>query len=149
MLSAGDTAPDFSLEDLDGNLRSRNGAMLLVFFKVTCPTCQLAFPFLQRLAGQSHVPVVAISQDDAAATRTFNSTYGIRIPTLIDPASGGYAVSNSYRITHVPSLFLIGEDGVIESAGDGFDKAALENLAKLWNVEVFTPDDRVPLFKPG
>src|SRR6202035_428465 len=54
MLSAGDRAPDFELEDLSGERRTLSGLsggkpVLLAFFKVSCPVCQYAFPFLERM----------------------------------------------------------------------------------------------------
>ena len=53
-LTAGKTAPDFSLKTLDGkdfSLKSAlaQGPVVLAFFKVSCPTCQYAFPYFERL----------------------------------------------------------------------------------------------------
>ena len=52
-LSAGKTAPDFRLKSRDNKEFSladalTRGPVLLVFFKVSCPTCQYAFPFYER-----------------------------------------------------------------------------------------------------
>ena len=54
MLAAGAQAPDFRLRDLSGRQRTRfeisgGKPVLLAFFKVSCPTCQYAFPFLERI----------------------------------------------------------------------------------------------------
>ena len=43
-----DPAPAFRLGSFE--LKERDTPVLLAFFKITCPTCQLAFPYLQRLA---------------------------------------------------------------------------------------------------
>jgi peroxiredoxin len=53
-LAVGAKAPDFELKTLEGRRASLNeelarGAVVLAFFKVSCPTCQYAFPFLERL----------------------------------------------------------------------------------------------------
>ena len=53
-LTTGKAAPDFSLATLDGKAFSLKGALsqgpvVLAFFKVSCPTCQYAFPFYERL----------------------------------------------------------------------------------------------------
>jgi peroxiredoxin len=53
-LDTGETAPDFSLQAMDGNLFSlkdalARGPVVAVFFKISCPTCQYALPFLERL----------------------------------------------------------------------------------------------------
>jgi peroxiredoxin len=153
-------APDFELPALDGGREKLQdhlaaGPVLLVFFKTTCPTCQLTLPYLERLeqgrpADAPHV--IAISQDDAATTREFRKRYGLSLATLLDPFSGvstPYAVSNAYGLTHVPSLFLIAPDRRIVSAVAGFDRAELEKLAAGFGMRLFNPSDRVPVYQPG
>jgi peroxiredoxin len=148
-------APEFDLATLEGGRQSlqdllKAGAVLLVFFKTSCPTCQLTFPFLQRLQrGRSaDAPqIVAISQDDAAATRNFNFRYGISLPMLLDPP--GYPASNGYRITNVPTLFLVEPDGRISISVNGFDKAVMERLGERFGLVLFKETDRVPVFQPG
>ena len=156
----GGPAPHFDLPGLAGercSLRDllQSGPVLLVFFKVTCPTCQLTFPFLERLhrAAKPGAPrIISISQDDAAATRDFNNAFGVTFSTLLDPSAGGpgrYPASNAYRITNVPTLFLVEPDGNISQAVAGFDKAEMEKLAARFGVQLFAPSDRVPVFRPG
>jgi peroxiredoxin len=155
-----DRAPDFDLLSLDDRRLSlkellANGPVLLAFYKVTCPTCQLTFPFLQRLhqgkaAGAPQV--VAISQDDARASTDFNRRYGITFTTLLDPPlvdTLRYPASNAYRITNVPTLFLVEPDGRISESFAAFDKAGMERLGQRFGVEVFSAADRVPVFRPG
>src|SRR5438445_8825792 len=130
MRAAGEQAPLFDLDDMEGKRRSLSeflsrGATLLVFFKVSCPVCQFTLPFLERIAGTSGLQVVGISQDDREATREFLDEFGITFPTLLDTAKSGYPVSNSYEITHVPSLFLIEPDGRISKSVSGFSKRDL------------------------
>ena len=53
-LATGTRAPEFELKTLDGKkftLRDElaHGPVALAFFKVSCPTCQYTFPFLERL----------------------------------------------------------------------------------------------------
>src|ERR1019366_4317095 len=103
----GTEAPDFELSDLAGHawrLRAElaRGPVLLAFFKISCPTCQLTFPFLQRMsdgagpeAGSAAPQLVAISQDDATGTMQFRQRFRVAIRTLLDPA-WGFAVSNAY-----------------------------------------------------
>lgn len=141
-------APDFTLPALDGAERSLNSMrpVVLAFFKIDCPTCQLTFPYLQRIADRGDRRIVAISQDDEEGTREFHADFKIRLETLIDPASSRYAVSHAFGITHVPWLFEISADGEIVSDFVGFDRAKLEELA---GGELFTDADRVPVYKPG
>src|SRR5262249_32012224 len=89
MLEAGAEAPEFRLVDLRGNRVALNdlvgsGPALLVFFKISCPVCQYALPFLERAAGSERVRIYGISQDDAESTAEFNKEFGITFPVLLD-----------------------------------------------------------------
>jgi peroxiredoxin len=157
MLDTGARAPDFKLLDLDGRARSLRdlisaGPAVLAFFKTTCPVCQLAFPFLQRIHGGQASRVVAIygvSQDDAETTREFNDEFGVTFPTLLDTADTNYPASNAYGISHVPSAFLVEPGGSISWTMEGFDKKALESLGARAGVPPFRAGDNVPAFKAG
>ena len=156
MLEAGAAAPAFELEDLNGGTRTLRDIaagkpVLLAFFKVSCPTCQFTFPFLERMyrAGKGSVGVYAISQDDAASTSEFNQEFGISMPTLLDRAERGYPASNAYGLTHVPSLFLVEPDGRISWTSNGFHKQELEELGRRTGVAPFKPSDYVPEWKSG
>jgi peroxiredoxin len=156
MLSTGVPAPSIRLPDLNGDFWTlgealRKGPVLLAFFKIACPTCQLTFPFLQRLAdeGFSASPqLIAISQDDVPDSRGFHERFGVSLPTLID-VPRTFPASNAYRITSVPSLFLIEPDGKISFAAEGFSKAALETLGERFHAAPFRESDRVPDLRPG
>jgi len=111
-LEPGARAPEFELETAAGGVASSGqmlsrGPVLLVFFKASCPVCQLTFPFLERLhqAGEGALQIVGVSQDDRAAARAFNREFGISFPALIDRK--GYPVSNAFGIDTVPTLFLV------------------------------------------
>lgn len=154
MLEAGDIAPGFQLDTLTGGTETleslKNGSRVFVaFFKITCPTCQFTLPFLERISRSTSVPMIAISQDDAESTREFNQEYGITIPTLLDREELGYAASNAYRISHVPSMFLIDPDGKISWASNGFHKGDLMDLGRRLGVDVFLSSDYVPEWKAG
>ena len=149
-------APEFDLPALSGGSKSlldllSEGPVLLVFYKVACPTCQLTLPYLEKLgrARTAGAPrVIAISQDDSCATAQFNFRFGIsNLTTLLDPPP--YRVSNAYGIENVPSLFLVEQDGRISRSVAGFEKAEMIRLGERCGVELFTARDRVPVFQPG
>jgi len=152
LLEAGRIAPEFSLKDLEGQRRSlreslKQAPVLVVFFKISCETCHLTLPFLDRL--KESVRIVGISQDDVLSTKEFLDYFKITFPVLIDPASERYAVSDAYHVSYVPSMFLIEKDGRISVALEGFHKGDLETLAARLGTPIFQPDERVPLLKPG
>jgi peroxiredoxin len=161
-LGNGVPAPDFSLTALDGKEYSltsllQRGPVLLAFFKISCPVCQFTLPFIQRIADRfagKNVSVIAVSQDDVRDTKEFNQEFGVKLPTLIDRK--GYPVSNAYRLTNVPTIFLVAPDGKITANCTGFDKAVLEEIAgalaeheKVSATPLFRKDESVPAFKPG
>ena len=157
MLSAGAIAPDFKLEDLSGAVRTRSAIsdghpVLLAFFKVSCPTCQFAFPFLERLyRGRANrdIGMYAISQDDAKSTHEFHQEFGITMPTLLDTAESGYPASNAYGLSYVPSLFLVEPDGRISLTLTGFEKKGMEELGLRLGKAPFEAGEYVPEFKSG
>lgn len=155
MLKPGDIAPGFRLPALEGRelsldvLRQR-GPVLLAFFKVNCPVCQYTFPFLQRLQDAGGAPVLGISQNNPADTGKFLETYGISFMTVLDDSDAGYPISNAYRITHVPSLFLIEPDGAVSLASSGFSRLDIEMLAqRTRSAAIFAREKDVPEYKPG
>src|ERR1700685_4342116 len=119
-INPGNIAPGFSLQGLDGReyslrLLMQKGPVVAAFFKVSCPVCQFTFPFLERLHkryGGDGVTILGISQDDAKATKTFASEFGVTFPMVLD--AKGYPASNAYGLTNVPTIFLIGTDGAVK-----------------------------------
>jgi peroxiredoxin len=152
-LTAGKSAPAFSLKKTDGSQVSlagvlKKGPVLAAFFKVNCPTCQFTFPFLERMYetyGDEKFTLLGISQNDATDTREFCQEIGIKFPMLLDEQ--GYPASNEYGLTNVPTLFLISAEGKIQQTTVGFVKADLENLAA--NAARAAGKPSAPLFKPG
>jgi len=157
MLALGAAAPDFHLKDQSGRKHTltelaQGKPLLLAFFKVSCPTCQYALPFLERIyrgKTQSAIAIYAISQDDPESTRDFNDEFGITMPVLFDKDAEGYPASNAYGIAHVTSLFLIEPNGRISLAASGFDKKFMEELGTRLGKNPFEPGERVPDFRPG
>lgn len=153
-LEAGARTPSFRLKDLNGSTISLDevlskGPALLAFYKISCPVCQLTFPFLERLASSSAIQIIGISQDDLSATESFNQRFGVTFPTLLDQAKESYPASNAFGITNVPTLFLVEPDGHIASAISGFSKRDLEALGERAGVKAFRADENVPEWKAG
>lgn len=159
MLQVNDIAPDFSLPRLSNGkeqLYSDDGRLaFLVFYKFSCPTCQLILPYINKIyeAYRNEVRFFAIAQDDAEKTQQFVNDYRLTLPVLLDQAP--YPVSRQYQLVSVPSIFLINPDHMIRYAGDGFVKQELLNLADViaektgkQQIELFG-NESIPEFKPG
>jgi peroxiredoxin len=160
---AGDIAPGFSLKALDNRDYSLNtlmerGPVVAAFFKISCPVCQFTFPFLERLHkryGGDGVTFLGISQDDERGTSKFAKEYGVTFPIVMDDPDG-YAVSNAYGLTNVPTIFLIEPGATVKVSCMGFDKKDLETIAaeladrkKMTLTPLFRTDEVIPVNKPG
>jgi peroxiredoxin len=135
VLPAGAKAPDFRLPTVSHGVLSladalHRGPVVLSFFKISCPTCQYALPFLERIAqgyrGQS-VTVMGVSQNSREDTKRFQKEYGLSFPIgLDDPAN--YKVSNAFGLTYTPTTFLIAATGAIEISSEGWSLAEISAI---------------------
>lgn len=160
-LPAGSTAPRFTLPDSDGTPRAladltAAGPALLVFFKTSCPTCQLAFPVyaeLERRYGDV-LPAVAVSQSAVGPTRAWLDDLGFAGP-LLDDERGRFTVSAAYRVRSVPTLVLV-EDGRVAATSEGWDRDRANDWARDLGTRtgrstaaVSVEGDGRPVYKPG
>lgn len=162
MLKTGNLAQAFALEGTDGKRHSLDeiktkGIGFFAFFKVTCPTCQYAFPFLERVHQKikaTGTPFWGIVQDPMDQAREFAKQYGTTFPILIDDRP--YVTSKIYGISIVPTWYLVDGNLKIISFGEGWVKKDYVKLATLLaektGVEImglFHPDENVVELKPG
>lgn len=160
MLAAGTRAHAFNLTTLDGKsielAPEASGPTLIAFFATDCPTCQLAFPYLDRIYGLVEAAggrVIGISQDGPGATGAFVEQTGIEMPVVLDK---DLAVTRQYDPVSVPTLFVIDGDFNIARTEIGFSKATLNSVASTMasavGVEAKTvapAHDGAPETKPG
>lgn len=127
----GDVVPDFSLQDADGNVRTRdsimgpNGAMIVFSRSLDwCPYCKTQSIGLQDQLSQlteQGLGVAVITHDPTAVMADFARRRGITFPLLSDPGSETIktygilnttlaADNNNYGIPF-PGTFVIDRDG--------------------------------------
>ena len=162
-LANGTKAPEFELKTSAGEQFSlahelAAGPVVLAFFKVSCPTCQYALPFFERLHKaykDNGVKLVGVSQNDAKETSAFTKEFGVTFPVLLDDTRK-YPVSNAYGLTNVPSVFWIAQDGEIEVSSVGWVKADFEQInrkmaeaGKIAPAQVFMAGEDVRDFRAG
>jgi cytochrome c biogenesis protein CcmG/thiol:disulfide interchange protein DsbE len=134
-LEAGRKAPEILLPTTNGGKFSlaaalERGPVLAAFFKISCPVCQLAAPYLDRISkvyGNGRVTLVGVSQNSREDTLAFMKEFGVTFPVALDPESS-YPASNAYGLTNVPSLFLIEPDGKIALSSVGWVKAEIDDV---------------------
>jgi peroxiredoxin len=164
-LIPGTPAPDFSLPAMNGtkfSLREAlsRGPAVAAFFKISCPVCQFALPFLERIFqahGHKSIAIVGISQNGPKDTAAFAKEYELTFPLLLDNTDT-FPVSNAYGLTNVPTIFWIAQDGEIEISSVGWSRQDIEEInrkAAEANKDpitpVFQPDEykSVPEFRAG
>jgi peroxiredoxin len=160
-LQTGTPAPDFQLKSLNGRFfrlsdALRVGPVVLVFYKASCPTCQLTFPYLQTiyssLSAEFRNRLWGISQDDLEETTEFVNQLGIQFPILLDEHP--YPVSTAYGVEFVPTIIMVGSDGLIQYSDYGFSKPTLLRVAALGaetgiSGTLFPSNDGLPERRPG
>ena len=138
-------------------LRGAGGDTLVVWIKASCPTCQLAMPFVERIhqavATAGRHRVIVVCQDPPAEIAAFRVAFACpTVPVLSE--SEPYAAADQYGITNVPTMFLVGDDGRIKCSDVGFAKAGLEGLLTRLagsGHSLFTDaeDEALPALRPG
>jgi peroxiredoxin len=157
-MKVGDKALDFTLFSYSGqgySLYGTHGYVMLVFYKVTCPTCQLTLPFVEKmykLYGDK-ITFYGIVQDGPKDAEDFARRYSLTFPQLLDYPD--YKVSESYLVEVVPTIYLVNEEKLIEFVSSSFVKKDLENLIRKLSLVAQRPEQdifegtQVPVFKPG
>jgi peroxiredoxin len=156
-LEPGRVFPEIDLETDSGDrFVPPRAETLYGFFKTTCPTSELAWPYFERIRriGEGGLATFAVSQDERSETKEFNDRLGIQIETLYDPSP--WKASSALGLTNVPTFFLVRADGRIHEAVVGFQRAKVEELARRAaklagrsSAPPFRIADDVPLIVPG
>ncbi len=125
LLRPGIPAPDFTLNDLEGNPVSlsdfRGRKVVLVFWASWCPDCRAEVPDLKQMYAQAdpaEVAFVSISYDrEFEALRTFAREQELPGTQLFDPAGKKDSeVGAAFGVKWIPSLYLIDPDGKVRLA---------------------------------
>jgi len=139
--NVGDPAPNFQLQNLDGepvalsNLKGK--AVLLNFWATWCPPCRREMPYIQEIYDEwpeEWLVVLAINIGESASkVEEFMQRYGLSFPVLLDTKE---KVAQGYNIRHIPTTFFIDKDGIIRMKIIGAfpNKAAIEK-----NLNEITP----------
>ncbi len=131
-----------------------DGPTALVFYKVTCPVCQMAAPKFEELERAHPGRVVGVGQDPDPALREFGDDYGMASVRAVTDASP-YPVSDAYGIDSVPTVVLV-NDGVVAESVPLWDRQAFNRLSERLSAlagseQVVTsdPSDGLPETRPG
>ena len=133
MLAIGDSAPDFSLPTLDGNLlklETAKGkkATLINFWFLACPPCRAEFELFQKLYSElkeQGFSIIAINNVDSSAEDIKSYVRDNRLTFPIVMAERDAPVVSAYRVETHPSTYLLNSEGKIVYRAVGVDEAGL------------------------
>ena len=118
----GDRAPDFELQDLNGQVVSLSGLrgrpVMVNFWATWCTYCRLELPLIQEIydgwtGKPPSVVVLTIDVGESASTVTnYMQGRGFSFPVLLDTRE---TIAGRYRIAGYPTTFFIDEDGIIQA----------------------------------
>ena len=136
LVKAGDTAPGFTVEMVDGSsvtLGDLKGKVVLLNFWATwCPPCRQELARVQsdvidRFAGRDFV-FLPISRGETHQTvAAFREKTGYTFPMGLDPSQ---AIYDRYASNYIPRNFLIGADGKVVLATVGYDAEEFDEMIK-------------------
>jgi thiol-disulfide isomerase/thioredoxin len=140
-----ETAPDFTLRDLDNQpvrLSDLRGKVVILDFWATwCVWCHRASPLIEEFSAQMDPNRVAVygvnvmeNNVQKDALKAFQLQRGIHFPTLL----GNPAVTNAYKVAGLPSIFVIAPDGKLAYRAYGYSPALGETL-KAISIEYLNP----------
>jgi len=127
-------APDFTLKTLDGKeiaLSQFKGKVILLDFWATwCGPCRESTPHLIQLYKahrESGFELIGMSVDkgDDKVVRNFVRSMDIPYPIVIAPEE----LVKNYRVTGIPTTFLIDKEGKIRERTAGFNSAIAQQMA--------------------
>ena len=130
------------------------GPHALIFYKVTCPTCQMAASVFDRFATAYPGAVVGVGQDPPALLERFADEYGVRFASVSDVEP--YVISDAFDIEHVPTLVILDGDRIVRDVVESWDRqgtnraaGVLAGLLGMDAMVVSEVDDGLPAFRPG
>jgi thiol-disulfide isomerase/thioredoxin len=138
-VEAGNPAPDFQLQSLDGqtvSLGNLQGKPVLINFWATwCGPCRSEMPYIQEIYEEWSVKglvVLAINMGESSSkVEEFMQSNSLSFAVLLDTKQD---VAQRYNITGIPTTFFIDKDGIIQDKVIGAfqNKTQIENrLSKI------------------
>ena len=123
----GQPAPDFTLDDLQGQSVSlsdfKGQAIFLDFWSGGCLPCIKDFPYLEQIKQQTqNQPVVFLSISLDASTDRWRQAvheHGLTGVHVRSPGGWQAAVAQLYQIRSIPTYLLVGPDGLLAGRVDG------------------------------
>ena len=138
-VEVGDLAPDFQLQNLDGqtvSLGNLQGKPVLINFWATwCGPCRSEMPYIQEIYEEwtnKGLVVLTINMGESSSkAEEFRQSYNLSFIVLLDTKQD---VAQKYNIQYIPTTFFIDKGGIIQDKVIGAfqNKTQIENkLSKI------------------
>ena len=135
-LQLGDSAPEFTLPDIDGKAITlsafRGKTVLIVFWSTWCSRCSEELVFLRDNFGhqEKDVSVILVNQDSEKMVPLerivdMRNTLSLPFPVIVD---SGLFLWEQFGINALPTTVVIGKDGRVVYAESNFYWATPEKL---------------------
>ena len=138
LINAGDEAPDFTVEMLDGSKVALSALQdkptLLIFWATWCPPCRLELSKLQEHIIDRYgdkINVLPISRgEERAKVEEYISKMGYTFAVGLD---GDQSIYRKYATNYIPRCFVIDAKGKVLYSGVGYDEAIAKEVEQ--NIE--------------
>lgn len=136
LVKAGETAPDFTVELVDGSQLSlkelRGKVVLLNFWATWCPPCRQELTRVQkdiidRFAGKEFAFLPVSRGEKRETVEAFREKTGYTFPMGLDSARTVY---DRYASNYIPRNFLIDKEGKVVLATVGYDDEEFDALIR-------------------
>ncbi|MFB0559368.1 MAG: TlpA family protein disulfide reductase [Dehalococcoidales bacterium] len=116
----GEPAPDFQLQNLDGQSVSlsdfQGKPILLNFWATWCSPCVYEMPFMQQVyeewSGKGLVLLAINIRENPSRVKEFLQSLNLSLPVLLDTRQ---AAAQKYNVSGIiPTSFFIDSDGIIQ-----------------------------------
>ena len=137
--TVGKPAPDFQLQNLDGQSitlsKLKDKPVLINFWATWCRPCVSEMPYIQEIyeewSGKGLIVLAINMGESSSKVEQFLQDHNLSLPVLLDTKQ---VVARRYNIRGIPTTFFIDKDGIIQVKVIGAfpNKEAIENrLSKI------------------
>ena len=137
----GRPAPDFQLQDLDGQTVSlgefRGRPVMVNFWATWCGPCRMEMPYIEEVSNdpdwtETGLVILAVNPGESAAIAgQFMEDNGLTFPVLLDIKT---EVAKAYNVSAIPTTYFVDKNGIIKDVKIGTFRNKAEIDWKLVNL---------------